>query len=92
MGAVGAVTGFVSGHFLALVQLKGALGHEAARTAFPYFIVLGLTLERVSKALDHAWLCSLGQAVLPGADWHRVQDRASSCAQMKLSLLLNRSH
>jgi hypothetical protein len=53
----------LSGHFLALVQLKGALGHEAAGTAFLYFIVLGLTN---APNHDHVWLCSLGQAVLPG--------------------------
>lgn len=40
MEAVGAVTGSVRGHFLALAQLKGALGHETAGREPPYFISL----------------------------------------------------
>lgn len=40
MEAVGAVTGSVRGRFLALVQLKEALGCEAAGRELPCFISL----------------------------------------------------
>lgn len=40
MEAVGAVTGSVRGRFLALVQLKGALGCETVGREPPYFISL----------------------------------------------------